>query len=135
LWPTAREYTFAVFAVSCFLPFAGLLKKNRTAWTLWIFAALYHLAMCSLDELRSHHIGPPVFAFAAAGAMALASIEGKHRRRIALAASFAAAVLGIALCLRWGPDYTGVFSAHPLKLMTHPSNVANVFRAVRIPDW
>ena len=95
LWPSAKEYTMAVVAAACFLPFAGLLRKDKTSRLLLLFAALYHAAMCSLDELRAHHIGPPVFAYAAAGLGCLS--QARRFRRALLALSVVAAGLAIAI--------------------------------------
>lgn len=131
LWPSTKEYTMAVVAASCFLPLAGLLRKDKTGWFLLLFGLLYHGAMCSLDQLRAHHIGPPVFAYAAAGLRCIS--QARRSRPAWFTLSVVAAGIAIALCLRWGPDYTGTFSPHPLGLMTSPSATDYPYPTVIIP--
>ena len=129
--PYALEYTLAVLAVACFLPVASVLRKDKECWLLLVFGLLYHGAMCTMDYLRSHHIGPPVFAFASVG---LRCIAGSQRfRRLAIALSLAGAAIGIAICLHWGPDYTETFTRHPLHLMAmaHDRDV-DLYQTVRI---
>jgi len=131
LWPSAKEYTFAVVAAACFLPFAAIQRKDRDCWMLLVFGLLYHAGMCLLDEKRAHHIGPPVLAFAAAGLRGLSLAPSP--RWLWRTAGVAGACLGVALCLRWGPDFTGTFSKHPLRLMTNPTELGNPCESLPLP--